>query len=113
MKKRRSRLIGTVCWLPAAAILAVSLQGCSTLLKDDQEGEPSKLVPAKVRDLPDMPPEYRNCFKPRPMKKGGSADQRVAFLLAENDSVMACGKGMVKWYATMRTEYAKRGDPKV
>lgn len=71
------------------------------------EDQPAvKLEIAPARDLPPVPPDYRNCFRQSSTKPGRSADDRVAGLIVQSEERRLCGVGFLKWYETVRKEHS-------
>ena len=87
------------------ATMAVALTGCTV----NNPGKPSVSV-----SLPKAPQYYHACFaKLAPASQQGRPLTRAAVvsligkLNASNARYSKCGRDLLKWYATIRTAYAK------
>lgn len=104
-------------------LLAVSLQGCSTLSEvvakakeaERQAAAPKVVaVPVPAASLPDAPAELQKCLLSKPDANKTTADASVKVLLGSDATKRECAKKLFAWYRQrqLATAPSPDGHPK-
>ena len=109
--------------LLSAALIAVSVTGCSSLSDAIKEAQ-AKAASAKVSEsapvvvaaapsaakLPDIPGDVEKCLTAKPKADGATADAKVTALVLADKTKAKCAATLFKWYRARQAAVAAQPD---